>query len=146
MSSEESGGTYTLLVSLSDDATVTFGAQGDHDLAAGWYAYTRSAFGPGGLSRVERHRDVATGENDTRHWHVDALLGHPDSRLAAAVTSEGVDAECRIARAIRDAAGVEGVGALGASDCDCRTHLAFAPERDVLEGAVRAAHRAARDR
>ncbi|MFC7166504.1 GIY-YIG nuclease family protein [Halospeciosus flavus] len=133
-------GTYTLLVELAEPATIEFGARGEHDLDAGWYAYTGSAFGPGGLSRVERHRDVAAGRNDARHWHVDYLLGHPDTRLAEAVTSEHADAECTVARRIRAATGVDGVGALGASDCDCETHLASASKRERLAAAVRAAH------
>ncbi|WP_137286851.1 GIY-YIG nuclease family protein [Halorussus salinisoli] len=140
-------GTYTLLVELADDATVEFGAAGERDLSDGWYAYTGSAFGTGGFSRVERHRELAAGERDARHWHVDYLLGHPASRVADVVKTVGEDVECEVNRGI-EADGetrVEPVAGLGASDCDCDSHLEFGPERERLERAVRRAHADARD-
>ena len=132
-------GTYTLLIALSDPATVEFGAAGERDLSAGWYAYTGSALGPGGFARVERHRELAAGERDARHWHVDYLLGHPASEITAVVESEGADVECAASSAI-DAETVTG---LGASDCDCDSHLRYAPDGEQLELAVREAHAAA---
>ena len=134
------GGTYTLLVELAEPARVTFGAAGGRDLDAGWYAYTGSALGTGGFARVERHRRIAAGDHDVRHWHVDYLLGHWAARLGEDVRSPGVDAECAIARRIADASGVEATPRVGASDCDCGSHLAFAPGRSTLEQAVRRAH------
>jgi len=129
-------GTYTLLVALDAADTVRFGAAGDRDLDAGYYAYTGSAFGAGGLSRVDRHRELAGGERDVRHWHVDYLLCHPETRLVDAYTAENEDRECEIARRLTDA--LSPVPGLGASDCDCDTHLASAEDREeiviVLDG------------
>jgi endonuclease-3 len=113
-------GTYTLVLRLARDATVEVGALGEHAFAAGHDAYTGSAFGAGGLSRVDRHRDLATGEREMRHWHVDYLLCHPAVSLREVVTSEGVDVECGVARALPDGP----VPGFGASDCDCPSHLA----------------------
>ena len=132
-------GTYTLLILLESPATVEFGAAGERDLRAGWYAYTGSAFGTGGFARVERHRELAAGERDARHWHVDYLLGHPESRIAEVVKTEGKDVECEVSRGI-DATAVTG---LGASDCDCDSHLHFSEDREALERAVRRAHTSA---
>ncbi|USZ68387.1 GIY-YIG nuclease family protein [Halorussus salilacus] len=135
-------GTYTLLIALDEAATVEFGAAGERDLAAGWYAYTGTAFGPGGFARIERHRELAAGERDARHWHVDYLLGYPASRVAGVVKSVGVDAECAVSRRL-DTDGdldAETVAGLGASDCECDSHLRYARERDPLERAVRRAH------
>jgi len=132
-------GTYTLLVSLPEPATVEFGAAGSYDLDAGWYAYTGSAFGAGGLKRVERHRDLAAGERDARHWHVDYLLGHPESRVETVYVTENADVECETARRLADDAAP--VAGLGASDCDCETHLAYARERDSLASLLADAHR-----
>jgi endonuclease-3 len=129
-------GTYTLLVELRESATVEFGAAGARDLPAGWYADTGSAFGPGGFSRVERHRELARGERAARHWHVDYLLGHPASRVADAVTTPEADVECAVS-SVLDA---EAIAGLGASDCDCESHLRFSPDREALESAVRRAH------
>lgn len=133
-------GTYTLLVELDRDATIEFGALGERPLDSGWYAYTGSAFGPGGFSRVERHKDVARGENDARHWHVDYLLGHETTRIGDVVKYEDADVECAVSRRI-DAVGIDGVGC---SDCDCEAHLKHAPDEDELERAVRSAHESAR--
>ncbi|MGB9963399.1 GIY-YIG nuclease family protein [Halobacterium hubeiense] len=131
-------GTYTLLVELPVQATGEFGARGAYDLDAGWYAYTGSAFGPGGLGRVDRHRELAAGERDARHWHVDYLLGRPESRVAAVYVTEDEDVECETARALADAgAAVDG---LGASDCDCATHLAYAARREALESVAAEIH------
>jgi endonuclease-3 len=138
-------GTYTLLVALDGhDAgelvegnhTIEFGAAGSRDLDAGYYAYTGSAFGPGGLSRVDRHRRVATGENGTRHWHIDYLLGHTGSRIVDVWTSPHRDGECAIAGQI-DASPVPGIGA---TDCSCESHLHFARDRSSIEPAIDLAH------
>jgi len=134
-------GSYTLLIDLASDATVTVGALGAHEFGAGRYAYVGSAFGPGGLGRVDRHRELARGEREARHWHVDYLLGAAPASVARAVTSEGVDVECAVAGALDDR--FQRVEGFGASDCDCPSHLYYAPpgETEALAGAVERAHR-----
>lgn len=132
-----SGGTYTLLVELPVAVTLEVGALGEHGLPAGWYAYTGSALGAGGFARVDRHYEVAAGDRDARHWHVDYLLGHDAARPRGDVRTPGADAECAIARALPEGP----VAGFGSSDCGCPSHLAYAPERAGLEGAVRRAHR-----
>jgi Uri superfamily endonuclease len=131
-------GTYTLLIELAAPASVEFGAKGTFDLEAGCYAYTGSAFGTGGLARVDRHRELAAGERDARHWHVDYLLGHDASSVEAVYVSEHEDVECETAGAL--AAAGEGLGGLGASDCDCATHLAYAGERESFASAASRCH------
>jgi endonuclease-3 len=146
-------GTYTLLVELDAPTTVSFGAQGARDLPSGWYAYTGTAFGPGGFSRVERHRRVARGDNDARHWHVDYLLGHPDARLVDDVRTPGADAECSVARRMcgdgpavdgenpaEPIDGIDEVSGVGATDCDCSAHLHGPADRTTLVATVRSAH------
>lgn len=133
----DAGGTYTLLLERADAGTITVGALGTVHLPAGAYAYVGSALGTGGFARVDRHRRVAAGDHDTRHWHVDYLTGDEQTRLVDVVTSAGVEAECRIADGIRrrltsDEATATGspagpetvpVADFGASDCGCRAHL-----------------------
>ncbi|SEO87841.1 Uri superfamily endonuclease [Halogranum amylolyticum] len=133
-------GTYTLVVDLPETATIDVGALGDCRFPAGGYAYTGSAFGPGGLSRVDRHRRVATGDHDVRHWHVDYLLGHPSTSVVAVVVTRGVDVECAVAQRLGDGPLEE----FGASDCDCESHLSFCRSVAALEDAVRQTHRASR--
>jgi len=119
-------GTYVLLIELSRPVAVEVGALGARDFEAGWYAYVGSAFGPGGFSRVARHRRSAAGEV-SEHWHVDYLLARPESRLDAVVAAP-VAAECAVAETLPDGP----VAGFGASDCGCRSHLASAPERGRL--------------
>jgi Uri superfamily endonuclease len=126
-------GTYVLVVDVARPTTVEVGALGDRAFAAGAYAYVGSAFGPGGFARVDRHRELASGGRDTRHWHVDYLLGHPATTLEAAVTFPDADRECELAASLPG----DPVPGFGASDCDCPAHLLDAPDADaVLEAAV----------
>ena len=134
-------GTYTLLVELDRDAAVEVGALGEHALGRGWYAYTGSAFGPGGFARVERHRELAAGEREARHWHVDYLLGHPDTAVREVVRSPGVDIECAVVRRLPGGP----VAGFGASDCDCPSHLAaLGKDGATALAAVEDAHATAR--
>ena len=119
MSGIEGEGTYALVVELPEAVEATVGALGHRSFPAGAYVYVGSALGTGGFARIDRHRRVATGSHDVRHWHVDYLAGHPDSRLRAVVTLPGADVECELAGRLPSGP-VEG---FGASDCDCRSHL-----------------------
>ncbi|GAB3019686.1 GIY-YIG nuclease family protein [Natronobiforma cellulositropha] len=118
------GGTYVLDIALARPVTLVVGALGSHAFDAGRYAYVGSAFGPGGFARVDRHRELARGERDVRHWHVDYLLGHASATLTGVVTFPGEDRECALARTLPGSA----VTGFGASDCDCRGHLLAAPD------------------
>ena len=133
----DDGGTYTLLIERTDGGRIDVGALGSLPFPEGWYAYTGSALGSGGFSRVDRHERVAAGEHDVRHWHVDYLLGASDTNLDHVVRSAGVDIECAVAE---DVAGSR-VEAFGSSDCDCESHLAFHPDRTTLLDSVDRAHR-----
>lgn len=114
------GGSYTLVVELAAGAAPSAGALGELNLPAGAYAYTGSALGAGGFSRVDRHRRTARGDHDVRHWHVDYLLGHPAARIDHVVRSVGVDVECAVAERLPPGP----VDGFGASDCGCPSHLA----------------------
>ncbi|GAB7008519.1 GIY-YIG nuclease family protein [Halorubrum trueperi] len=136
-------GTYTLLVDLRVSATIEVGALGERRFEPGPYAYTGSALGAGGFSRVDRHRRTARGDHDVRHWHVDHLLGHPGARIDRVVRSVGVDVECAVADRLPSGP----ADGFGASDCDCRSHLSAllgggvdGAGLDGLTERVRAAH------
>jgi len=133
------GGTYTLLVELPARVDIEVGALGEYTFEAGWYAYVGSANGTGGFSRVERHKELATGVRDVRHWHVDYLLGHEQSAIESVVKTAGVDAECSIAEQIDG----DAVSDFGCSDCDCHSHLFYDSDRRGLRSAVEAAHEGA---
>lgn len=129
-------GTYTLLVALEVPTEIEFGAAGRRELEAGWYAYTGSAFGPGGLKRVDRHRRVADGRNETRHWHVDYLLGARDTTLEGVWTGPGLDAECDVAKSLPG----EPIQGIGATDCSCPSHLTYSSSKATLVEEIDAAY------
>jgi endonuclease-3 len=133
------GGTYTLVLERSRSGPIAVGALGERQFPAGWYAYTGSALGAGGFSRIDRHRAVDRGENDTRHWHVDYLLGDEATRIETVWTT-AADVECAVARGVLDVAGVAGIDDFGCSDCDCRSHLAYHADRETLLECVDASH------
>ncbi|MFU1781082.1 GIY-YIG nuclease family protein [Haloarcula japonica] len=140
------GGTYTLVLERDAGGPITVGALGEIEFPAGWYAYTGSALGSGGFGRIDRHRAVAAGDNDTRHWHIDYLLGDAATTVGQVVTTEA-DIECSVAERVDGptAEGFEGIDAFGCSDCDCRTHLTYHEHREKLVGAVTDAHEAAQE-
>lgn len=129
------GGSYVLLIEVPRAASLEVGALGEREFDAGAYAYVGSAFGPGGFARIDRHRELARGERETRHWHVDYLLGHPATTLEDAITFPDADRECELAGLLPG----EPVPAFGASDCDCPGHLLAAPDSDVVLEAATAA-------
>jgi len=115
-------GSYLLVVDCKQATEIEVGALGTLTFDAGVYGYTGSAFGSGGLSRVDRHRRIAAGDHDVRHWHVDYLLGASETELATVETFPDRDVECALADALAEA-GCDRVADFGASDCDCPSHL-----------------------
>lgn len=132
------GGTYTLLLHRESVGGITVGALGECAFPARWYAYTGSALGSGGFARVDRHRAVASGERDTRHWHIDYLLGDDATTIDTVVTTAD-DIECGVARRLDRAVGTA-VADFGCSDCGCPAHLVSASERETLLSAIERAH------
>lgn len=137
VSESSDSGTYTLLIQVPTERTLEVGALGRLDFESGWYAYTGSAFGPGGFGRVSRHRELAAGEREARHWHVDYLLGADGVRVDAVVRSPDADIECAVAQSLSGTP----VREFGSSDCDCPSHLAHDSRHADLLAAVCKAHR-----
>jgi Uri superfamily endonuclease len=135
MASLEGKGTYTLVMHLQKGHKLKIGALGEIYFDEGFYAYTGSALGAGGFSRVARHRDVATGKNHTKRWHIDYLL--PCVEIVETVTSPRI--ECSVAAGIdRELSRIAG---FGCSDCHCPSHLHYSRDFDLMLRVVRQAHR-----
>ena len=136
-------GTYVLIFGVDPAATIDVGALGTVEFPSGAYAYVGSAFGSNGLGRVDRHRRVAEGSHDVRHWHVDYLGGHAAASLDSVVAAPHADVECRLATELRmrvkgqvsDGTAVP-VPGFGASDCDCPAHLVGGANPDTLRTAA----------
>ena len=119
-------GTYVLIFELRSSFRLPVGKLGIFNFPAGWYAYTGSAFGPGGLpGRIRHHLAIATRP----HWHMDYLRPrgymreiwygrgtcYDEHRWAVSLQS--------MPRSVTVAPG------FGSSDCRCETHLVHFPER-----------------
>jgi endonuclease-3 len=122
-------GSYTLLIELSEDVGIELGSLGELKFEKGFYAYNGSAFGPGGLKRVERHREKSRGGGST-HWHVDYLLVSSVSEIVG-VFKAGSDHECELSKEMIDR--FDYVDGFGSSDCGCRSHLFCCSERIKIE-------------
>ena len=119
-------GTYALILGADCHLEIQVGKLGALRVEPGFYVYTGSALGPGGLGpRVARH----CREEKTLRWHIDYL------RVVAQVIEvwckEGTDRqEClwgdTFARMKDVTIPVDG---FGASDCACRSHLFRFPRR-----------------
>jgi Uri superfamily endonuclease len=130
-------GIYTLILRRDDSQKIRIGSLGVLEFAAGFYAYTGSARGPGGLKRVDRHILVLEGKKNTRRWHIDYLL--PGSGFQEVViTRTAQDLECQIARSIGET--LQAVPKFGCSDCDCQSHLHYSDDLQRLLDSVRKAH------
>ncbi|MCK5217604.1 MAG: GIY-YIG nuclease family protein [Methanosarcinales archaeon] len=130
-------GIYSLILELKKDTDITVGALGPLTFLEGYYSYTGSARGIGGFSRVERHLKIASGQKNTRRWHIDYLLPftHP---LTVVLTCTGQDLECVIAGTI--ASRTRTILGFGCSDCKCSGHLHWNENVDELISIVKDAH------
>lgn len=121
------GGTYTLIVAVPEPLEICVGALGEITFSSGEYAYTGSALGSGGFTRVDRHYRVAAGEHDVTHWHIDYLLGDSQTELTGVVGRETAAVECLVAQQLPEST----AGDFGASDCSCQSHLAYTNSDDM---------------
>ncbi|PSH01052.1 MAG: DUF123 domain-containing protein [Nanohaloarchaea archaeon SW_7_46_7] len=120
-------GSYILLIELEEKETVKIGP-GNRELEKGFYTYFGTAFGPGGLKRVERHSKQATGEKNVKHWHIDYLTTLEKSRMIKAVKFPEKDLECELASQAENT-----VEAFGSTDCECGSHLAYFHGKEEAE-------------
>lgn len=119
---EKGKGTYVLILRVEKPARIRIGKLGLATIDAGFYAYSGSALGPGGLAaRVGHHLKT----KKRCHWHIDYL--RRISRLSAVWhTAYPVRREhdwARILAETRDAQ-VQIIG-FGSSDCRCPSHLVY---------------------
>jgi Uri superfamily endonuclease len=117
-------GIYCLVLSGAG-GPVRVGALGELFFPSGFYVYTGSALGPGGVpARVGRHIRTAVTPGSRTHWHIDYLLRNPSFRLVAVYCAETEERmECNVAGAV----GGDEVKQFGCSDCSCASHLFFFP-------------------
>lgn len=121
-------GSYALVLESPSRATTRVGRWGRLELGVGYYVYVGSAFGPGGVrARVSRH----LREEKRSHWHIDYLRGLV-SPVGVWLSYDDRRLEHEWARVLAGAPGMASVEKFGCSDCDCESHLFYAPRRSAL--------------
>jgi Uri superfamily endonuclease len=122
-------GSYILILHLAQPTTVTIGKLGTFEFPSGWYAYTGSALGPGGLAaRLAYHHR----REKSFQWHIDYLLTQAELvEMWWAIDNKR--RECIWASALRSIPSARvPVPNFGASDCRCLTHLIHFPQQPVF--------------
>jgi len=114
------GGTYALVMQLARTATISIGRLGPVTFKVGYYVYTGSAFGPGGLAaRIGHHLK----HSKKCHWHIDYLRRFAEVNEIW-YTTHPDRVECRWAKILHDTRGASLIcPGFGASDCRCSAHL-----------------------
>jgi Uri superfamily endonuclease len=120
-------GAYVLALRLNRTGSICVGKLDEVEFPAGWYLYTGSARGPGGIeARLARHRR-RLGDRKSAHWHIDYLREQSAWGGAWACASGG-RLECDWASKLFSLPGAKlVVRGFGASDCACATHLVWVP-------------------
>jgi Uri superfamily endonuclease len=130
-------GIYTLVLHLDRSREMVVGSLGFLSFAGGYYCYTGSAQGRGGLRRVDRHLQVMRCVRTTKRWHIDYLL--PFTSFQEVFTAKtSLDLECQIARCIGEK--VLPVKGFGCTDCRCTSHLHYSSSLEEMLEAVRWAY------
>ncbi len=130
-------GSYLLLLELDSPQSIRAGRLGDFSFPRGYYLYSGSAFGPGGLAaRVGRHLSPAARK--TCRWHIDYLRRY--AAIIEAAWEEGRHAECEWAQGLAGLGGQVVAQGFGSSDCraGCPAHLLFFPDLPGAQAALRA--------
>jgi len=127
-------GSYILIITNSDEATVRVGALGDIIFASGFYLYIGSALGPGGLNkRILRHLRY----DKKIHWHIDYFLGLQTTNIVA--IGELVNdkkMECAIIQAVKQLVThgkIIPIKNFGSSDCQYESHLFYFKNQVLAE-------------
>lgn len=124
-------GTYALVFENAVPVHLTVGRLGPVSLAAGYWIYVGSAFGPGGLrSRLDHH----LRPSPRPHWHLDYIKAAMHA-VDIWATTDPVKREHDWAGIIAAMKGAsQPVAGFGATDCGCRSHLIHFLRRPVFSG------------
>ncbi|MGD2078965.1 MAG: GIY-YIG nuclease family protein [Chloroflexota bacterium] len=129
----KSSGTYALISYLAGGRLIQVGKLGTFEFPAGYYLYTGSAFGPGGLAgRLGRHL-AASASAKSLHWHIDYLRQWA-SIVAVWFQVHSIPREHDWAtQAELMAGGRYPAPRFGASDCRCPSHLFYFAQPPTAE-------------
>ena len=122
-------GSYIVILHSSTNETVNIGARGPLQLMPGFYLYTGSALGPGGLrARLGHHLSVS----QRPRWHIDYLRRVTEVWEAWLYIGDDRK-EHHWANALANTPGLAPVvPGFGASDCSCVTHLFYTQSEPTI--------------
>ncbi|MEM3530340.1 MAG: GIY-YIG nuclease family protein [Nitrososphaerales archaeon] len=117
-------GVYTLIMNLAKGINLKVGCLGSLKFKKGWYVYTGSALGSGGLvGRVQRHLK----KDKKCFWHIDYFLESKYSSIKVVIYAKSNKKyECKIIKEITNL-NAKPIKGFGASDCKeaCKSHLYY---------------------
>ena len=125
----KSAGTYILILRLKRERFIQIGKLGKFYFAPGYYTYTGSAFGPGGLNgRLKHHLNPASKP----YWHID-YLKNAVKVIEVWYSIHIEHLEHRWAEVFREISGaLAPAKGFGSTDCKCETHLFYFVRRPSL--------------
>ncbi len=116
-------GSYLLVFHLARSELIRIGKLGEFWFSGGYYFYSGSAFGPGGLqSRIQRHLRMLK----PKKWHVDWLRPRVVIR-GVWITQHPLSLECAWVGELQKLGMLGLVPGFGSSDCTsgCPAHLLY---------------------
>jgi len=127
-------GSYALVIQFKKPCQLTIGRLGQQQFSPGFYIYTGSALGSGGIrARVQRHLRYTKAK--PAHWHVDRLL--VVGNIIEVWWKPGTQPmECPWAARLA-AIGSIHIPGFGASDCRCPGHLMRFEDRHEISAGFR---------
>jgi Uri superfamily endonuclease len=139
---DKRSGTYILLLHCAPEQMVAVGRLGRLRLEPGWYAYTGSAFGPGGVAaRCKHHRHIS----ERPHWHIDYLRAVTSLRQIW-FTHDPQSREHQWSALLEKSRGArQPFAGFGATDCNCDTHLFHFSSPPSFDGFSRRVRRQMKD-
>ncbi|OYT58916.1 endonuclease [Thermoplasmatales archaeon ex4484_30] len=114
-------GSYILIIQVKKDMKVKIGKLGILSFKRGYYAYVGSAMN--GLEGRIRHH---LRHNKKMHWHIDYFLSKAEIKE---IWYSEEDKECEIAGELS----FPFIQNFGCSDCKCKSHLFYAPYKNLLK-------------
>jgi Uri superfamily endonuclease len=136
--SSSDGGSYVLILYLSEEKLISVGKPGEFEFPSGYYAYIGSALGMGGLrARLRHHLHITNNPN----WHIDYLRKHVTIKEIWICKSK-IRYEHAWASMIQNFEGATvPVPHFGSSDCRCLSHLFVFNSRPLLNEFQNLVHR-----
>jgi len=121
-------GIYILIIEVDKAADIAVGKRRNYYFQPGYYAYVGSA-----LSSLEPRLRRHLRAEKRPHWHIDYFLkkGSIKNIIYAETTQKK---ECGLVKQL--SLKLPAVAGFGCSDCRCRSHLFFCPEKLFLEKLV----------